>query len=41
MPVIEAVETYFKSAVKYGPKAHWVKKRETEYFFNAKNLLQN
>ena len=39
MPVIEEVESYFRTAVKYGPKARWVIDHFIERFFDAKKLI--
>lgn len=39
MPVIETVDTYLQSAVKYGTKVHWAKKRDNEYILKAKSSI--
>jgi len=39
MPVIEEVESYFRTAVKYGTKAQWVIGHFMERFFNAKKPI--
>jgi len=39
LPVIEAIENYFKSIIKYGTKSKWVKRHGTSFINDAKKLI--